>query len=502
MLKLREHQINAGHALTLALKGIINLPTGTGKTLIQSRSIVNEIVTNSPCVYLINSPRILLSNQLMNDVRKDLTKNKIEAQYLVVHSGKYNDRPDIELGHQLGIQFRETLTGTTKQTIKEAYDRSVAENVPLIISGTYHSVERIISAKVPVEIMFCDEAHYLVQEQFSWIVNKPFPSNRSYFFTATLRETPSEDGMGMNNSTLFGEVLYSEPPVELINKGEIVRPRMHLVDMSHDPEKDEGDGLAVAEAFEEHRSVCNTGAKLLVVSKDGSKHLNDLATHSKLKELVEIRPMLKIYDISSQHGARINGEEVKREEFLKQLRSMTDADEAIIIHHDILTEGIDVPGITGVMPLISLKKAKFLQTLGRSTRLHINDRKRLYAGDMKPNELNRFIKPYAWLIVPVYGEIGDDMRDSMKEMVRELRDHGFNPSEDIMVRQKRGKKQLVPISVVNELSEVQRGLLDFAASVVHELEEEDEANVLTDEVNKINRKTEEEFWDDIINGVV
>lgn len=489
MLDLRNHQKEAREVMRNFPRGIINLPTGTGKTLIQSRSIVDEIMENrEPKVYVILSPRILLSNQLMNDVRKDLGANGVEAQYLVVHSGRYNDQEDIKIEHELGITFRETLSGTTKKVIQEAYQRAMNENVPLIVSGTYHSAIRIAHSGIPVEIAFCDEAHYLVQEQFSWIVSDPFPSNRAYYFTATLRETPSAEGMGMNNIELFGDILYQRKPCELIVAGEMIRPRIHMVDMSHDPEADEADGLAVAEAFEEHRSVLNVGAKILIVAKDGSKHLNNLATHREIERLLEVRPSLRIFDISSEHGARINGENVRRDQFLKALREMSDHDEAIIIHHDILSEGIDVPGITGVMPLISLKKAKFLQTLGRATRLHGRDRARLYAEELLPNDLHRFVKPYAWLIIPVYGEIGEDLRDDMKEMIRELRDHSFNPSEDIMVRQKRGKRQLVPIKTASEPTRAMTGLLEFSADVLHEIEEEEKANELSLAQQQVKRE--------------
>lgn len=494
MKQLRNHQTNALNALAQAIRGIINLPTGTGKTLIQSRAIVKEILENKPKVYVILSPRILLSNQLMNDVRSDLAVNKTEAQYLVVHSGRYDDNEDIKLEHKLGINFRETLSGTTHQVIRDAYDRSVNEEVPLIISGTYHSAERIRGAGVPVEIVFCDEAHYLVQEQFSWIVSDPFPAARAYYFTATLRETPSDEGMGMNNTSLFGDVLYAEVPAALIEKGEMVRPRIHMVDMSHDPEQDEGDGLAVAEAFQEHRSVVNVGAKLLIVAKDGSRHLNNLATHPEILRLMEVRPTLRVFDISSEYGARINGESVCRDQFLAELREMDDHEEAIIIHHDILSEGIDVPGITGVMPLISLRKAKFLQTLGRATRLHGRDRARLYAKEMLPDDLSRFVKPHAWLIIPVYGDIGEDLRDDMKEMIRELRDHGFNPAEDIVVRQQRGRRQLQPIGTVTEPTRSMTELMVFTSEVLHEIEEEEEANAFNAEVAEYASKSVDEMF--------
>ena len=82
MLKTRAHQNIALTAITKAIKGIINYPTGTGKSLIQSRSIVDNIkLDNSNKVYVILSPRILLSRQLLNDVHTDLVHNKIDAQY-------------------------------------------------------------------------------------------------------------------------------------------------------------------------------------------------------------------------------------------------------------------------------------------------------------------------------------------------------------------------------------------------------------------------------------
>lgn len=493
MKQLRNHQTNAISSLSLAGKGTINLPTGTGKTLIQSRAIVDAInEDNSPKVYVILSPRILLSNQLMGDVKEDLVINGQDCQYLVVHSGRVNgDYSALE--KELNIPYRETPSSTSHQGIMDVYEKAQRENVPMIISGTYHSAERIVGSGIPVEILFCDEAHYLVQEQFSWIVSDPFPSNRTYFFTATLRETPSEEGLGMNNVDLFGEVLYQELPIQLIEAGEMVRPRMHMIDMSHDPEGDEADGLAVAEAFIEHHSNVNVGAKLLVVSKDGSDNLDALVNHVEIQRLLNVRPSLRIFDVSSEHGARIDGVVVRRDQFLTELRAMEDHEEAIIIHYDILSEGIDVPGITGVMPLRSLQKAKFLQTLGRSTRLHSKDRTKLYTETMMADELSKFVKPYAWLIIPIYGEIGDDLYEEMKEMVRELRDHGFNPSEDIVVKQKRGKSQLVSIENVTEPTKAIKGLLEFSAIVIHELEEEDEAQLIKESLFDISKQTNEEI---------
>lgn len=499
MKTLRNHQTNSITALATASRGIINLPTGTGKTLIQSRSISNEIknTDGESKVYVILSPRILLSNQIMGEVKGDMVAHTQDCQYLAVHSSS-TDLEYTALEKELNIPYREIHSTVTHDGIRESYEKAQREKVDLIISGTYHSAGRIEGSGIPVEIVFCDEGHYLVQEQFSWIVAKPMTSKRVYFFTATLRDTPSDEGMGMNNESLFGEILFQESPAAMIKAGEMIRPRMHLVDMSIHPLDDEGDGLAVAEAFKEHRSEIKTGAKMIIVAKDGSDHLDKLANSCEVLNLLETYPSLQIFDISSEHNPRINGSVVKRGAFLTQLQALKDSDEAIIIHYDILSEGIDVPGITGVMPLRSLQKSKFLQTLGRATRLHVNDRKRLYSNSLTSSEINRFVKPYAWLIVPVYGEIGEDLHEEMREMIRELRDFNFNPVEDIVVRQQRGKTQLTPIENVTTPTPANVSINNFAATVMHEIEEEDKAIELFNEQSKIMNMTDDEFWNDLL----
>jgi len=93
MKTLRRHQDYTVTELSSAIRGIVNLPTGTGKTLIQSRSISTNIVKSSePKVYVILSPRIVLSNQLLAEVKGDLLHNRIDCQYLVVNSS--NDTPE------------------------------------------------------------------------------------------------------------------------------------------------------------------------------------------------------------------------------------------------------------------------------------------------------------------------------------------------------------------------------------------------------------------------
>jgi hypothetical protein len=104
----------------------------------------------------------------------------------------------------------------------------------------------------------------------------------------------------------------------------------------------------------------------------------------------------------------------------------------LILHFDILTEGIDVPGITTIMPLRELNKSRFIQTYGRCARVDIRDRVRIDSGEITPNDLDSMVKPYAYVILPYLTQTNKDDSDSMRNIIYELRQFGFNPSEDVI----------------------------------------------------------------------
>lgn len=467
----RLHQRESVIAVAKALRGVINLPTGTGKSLIQAEAIVNSILSaKTPGVYVVASPRILLSNQLLESVRDRMIERGIDCQYLCVRSGQTPDFGENEL-----LVYRELKATTSSREIRSTYDKAQRENVPLIISAVYDSLRRVEQADIPVSALHCDEAHFLVRPEFVWIPTD-FPASSKYYYTATLRVTASDDGLGMNNEDRFGPVLYQKSPLEMVEAGEIVKPRMHIVNTSVPvTDGDTVDPKAIVESFLEHRSLLSIGAKMLIVTK-GSEHLDALVKSAEIQRLRRQRPNLAVFDISSKHEPRINGTVVDRNTFLTRLRSLKDHDEALILHIDILTEGIDVPGITGVMILNDLGPAKFLQTLGRATRLYPGDRERLYKGEITSADIDEFVKPYAWVIVPSYGEIGDDLRATIVEMITNLRTFGFNPLEDVVTKLSRGSRIPVQIGMINQKDTRSAALVDFFDDISHEIESNAEAD--------------------------
>jgi hypothetical protein len=506
----RSDQLFALNALSEAMFGVVNLPTGSGKSLIQVRSIINDIKYRAqhnmvPGVYVILSPRILLSNQLFAEVQQDLLLSEIDCKYLIVHSdlkaGKNADAAwdkAVRANRALksAVKFSETKATCSPKIVKEEYNKAVSLNLPLIVSGTYDSADRI-NKYIPVNQLHCDEAHFLVSstnQGFGWIPES-FEATRKYYYTATMKVTKSDFGRGMNNIELFGPVIVYASPAEMVEKGVILKPRLHFVNVEHDDGEDSivKDVRAITSSFNQHRALLNTGAKMLIVTQ-GSEHLEDIVSHPEMREYQESKPNLTIFDISSKYEPRVNGVVVSKAVFLAKLQEVgaDSSKDAIILHIQILQEGIDVPGITGVMFFKILGLSALLQNIGRATRLHPDDRKNLELGKYGVADLKRWVKPYAWVIIPVFGEIGNDLKAELSELVYALRTYGFKPEEDVFVKVGGGSPIPEPLPGLNQLDTVVRHLSGVVGEIIHEIEAEESITQNQLEIEH-NRRITDEF---------
>jgi len=448
--KLYDYQLKAVESTDNHKKGIVCMPTGTGKTYCQAAIIAKDIIKNNGKfgIYVINAPRIMLSYQLLKEVYSFLTYAGIDARYMSVHSGGQNDMNDldkirIDANYNGGtnIQFSQIENGTSTTSIHNFVEVAKHQNLPCIFFSTYNSADRINDA-VPIEkisIVVNDEAQYLVQEQFHDIIHT-LNFNRCYFFTATTIHTPSDKGRGMNNKESYGDIIFLMTPRQAIDMGKMVRPRLHFVIPPSGSSYTKDDfqnslGKIISESFAQHNYAIGQFSKAkMLVSVKGVGDIENFFTTREYKGL--LRTGVKIYAVASDDkiGNNINGEQVSRREFLNRLKEdgKNPMTEIIILHYDILAEGIDVPGITGIMPLRTLGKAKFLQTFGRAARLDIEDRQRIEIGEIKPDQLDEMNKPYSWVIVPTIIHEDADSKEHIGQLITELRDYGFKPSEDII----------------------------------------------------------------------
>jgi hypothetical protein len=235
----------------------------------------------------------------------------------------------------------------------------------------------------------------------------------------------------------------------------MVRPRIHTIKtdgVASSEDYDQSLKIVLLNSFNQHKSYLNEHHPLIstkiLVSTRGADDIKDFLSSKEYEVLRNNN--VDIFAISSNEsiGNVVNGTNVKRQEFLKLLREYgKDMNkEMLVLHFDILTEGIDVPGITSIMPLRELNKSRFIQTFGRCARLDVRDRERLTNGEINPNDLDRMVKPYAYVILPYLTQTNADDSDRMWSMVEQLRDYGCNLSEDII-----GEFQAIGIGEEEEL---------------------------------------------------
>jgi len=466
---LRQHEIEAVEACKNVDRGMIIIPTGTGKSLVEAAVIEECLKNNTAPVCLIATPRIVLTYQLINTILEYLVSRGIEARYLNLNSGSFDEDAMKAVMIANGLIASDIPSTTSIDKLTEIYRDCYKQEMPLIIGATYQSAPKILTANLPIDLFIHDEAHNLVKGvgRFSNDVKKEvhdIEGKKEFFFTATQAFTASPEGLGMDNKELYGEILYTRSPKEMIEAGEIIPPYVHrvVVDEAKIRRKKnlplenidlndtgierniEFAAAVVEEAFLEHKNKVEEynktdykiGAKLLVVCK-GEEALSGFFRSTVIGEFCNNNPHIKLFGISTASGAYIDGKHIKpqgsgfKDKFLVALKSLKDDEDAIVFHIDMIGEGIDVPGITGVMAFRDLGTIKSSQTLGRAMRLCTVDRQKLYSNEIKPMDWSKMSKPYAWVVIPSYSFAQADMDARMVKIARSIKEQlGYIPFEN------------------------------------------------------------------------
>ena len=77
----------------------------------------------------------------------------------------------------------------------------------------------------------------------------------------------------------------------------------------------------------------------------------------------------------------------------------------VMFHHSILSEGMNVSGLTAAILMRNLDLITMAQTIGRVIRLDKSDADKLQTGELKPQG-EGFKKPFGKMFVPVYSNVG------------------------------------------------------------------------------------------------
>ena len=357
MFQLRNHQNTVIDILSKNRKGQVIVPTGGGKTM----CMIEDAKKVSGTIVVV-APRILLAEQLSSEFLEILDNVSV----MHVHSGET------------------THFSSTKAS--DVYMWDLHTRGDKIIFTTYHSLHRIQESRIHVDTIYFDEAHNSIQSNFIEAVEYfSIYADRCYFFTATPKHSNTPMKVGMNDWDIFGEVLINVPAPQLVNEGHILPPKVIIkdIDVADDSrfsyEKDCDHILDTIDDIDVD--------KVLICARS-TKQIVNLISLSDFAYGLTQREYNWLY-ITAKTGAVINGKKVDRETFFNTLNTWGKGNERfVVLHHSILSEGINVSGLEAALFLRSMDYVGISQTIGRVIR--------------KGDET----KTYGLVVVPCYDKVG------------------------------------------------------------------------------------------------
>ena len=376
---MRPHQQIGLDALAKHNKGQVIVPTGGGKTLIAIMDAVRRFEDGNKTIIVV-APRILLADQLSSEFLEHITN----ASVLHVHSGKTHH-----------------YSSTNSHEIRVWNNNTIGRR---IIFTTYHSLHRIQESDIDVDTIYFDEAHNSVQKNFIESVEHfSMYSERCYFFTATPKHSLTPMKAGMNDEDIFGQVICNVPAPKLVEEGYILPPKVVVkkIDVIDDSRfKYEHECEHVLSTIDDH----NTD-KILICAKS-TKQITQLVSLTDFVDQLSTRGYSYMY-ITSKTGAIINGKKVSREEFFNVLNAWGKGDERfVVLHHSILSEGINVKGLETVLFLRNMDYIGISQTIGRVIRTGKEE------------------KTYGLICVPVCGKVGISTAKKVEAVVNTVFEKG------------------------------------------------------------------------------
>ena len=360
-IKLRSHQATTLNRMSHHKKGQVIVPTGGGKTMCMIEDVKREIKqADYRRTFVVVAPRILLAQQLCEEFLEQITGVNV----LHVHSG--------ETHH----------TSTTKpEKIKTFCIYPL--HLHTIIFTTYHSLHRIQEADIDVDSIYFDEAHNSTAKNF-------FPSveyysaeaKRCYFFTATPKHSLTISKPGMNDCYVYGKVIVNIPAPKLVKEGYILPPKM-IVKTINVTEEHVNECQHIIDTIDE------ISVKKVLICARSTKQIIKLIDQTNFTQELASRDYSCMY-ITAKTGAYIDGKKVNRDTFFDTLNTWgKDATKRfVVLHHSILSEGINVKGLEAAVFLRNMDIIGLSQTIGRVIRTGDNDKK------------------YGLVVVPTWDKVG------------------------------------------------------------------------------------------------
>ena len=370
MFTLRPHQNDILDALVGATKGIVQCPTGGGKTY--------AFITDSRRfmfpgkVIVVVAPTKVLSGQLFREFDTHLRDVNFMWRQVSSEAKAYQrDRS--------GLKFRVVpplFPTTSPNDIADTYRIAVKAQKPLILFSTYASLGKIVSAGIPIEVVYYDEAHNATDSDNFPSVEKLSTSiaKYNYFFTATPKISRSGRGnsSGMDKVDVYGEIICKVDYNVLREQGIVLLPKLRLLKTTADATSMNKDSINIKTIKELINKFESTNKiNKIIVCANGTKSISAIINNPALvgwmRELG-----YDVLSIDSINDGYINGGVIKsKDQFISILNDMgKDVDRKMIVfHHSMLSEGIDVKAFNELVFLRnSMDEIFTTQAIGRVIR--------------------------------------------------------------------------------------------------------------------------------------
>ena len=387
-MQLRPHQEQALQAMADNDIGQVIVPTGGGKTMCMIHDVIREFSENGWKTMVVVAPRILLAEQLSHEfmevIYEEFTEKMVSTMH--VHSGKIK-----------GV-FSSTNPLEIQGFVESCQGRK-------IIFTTYHSLHRIQESGVNVDTIYFDEAHNSVQKNFYPATEYfSFNAHRCYFFTATPKHSKTVYKAGMNNTKIYGCAICQIPAPTLVRAGYILPPKVEVY-RSRILKKDEL--VADKDCEQMINAIDNIRKDKVLICAKSTKQIVGLISRTKFVDELAWRGYSWMM-ITSKTGAIIDGEKVSREEFFDVLNAWgKDATKRfVVLHHSILSEGINVNGLEAVLFMRNMDYIGISQTIGRVIRKGAED------------------KVFGLVCVPVYSNVGISTAKKVEAVVDTIFNQG------------------------------------------------------------------------------
>lgn len=408
-MQLRPHQQRAFDAMQQKDVGQIIIPTGGGKTYIMIADCLHRLAQGQTVVVV--APRILLANQLCEEFLEFVDHKHVHVCH--AHSG--------ETHH---------FSSTNPEKISLFVNTARVAGESAIVFTTYHSLPRVVDSGIAIDTIYFDEAHNGCGRAFFGAIYATAQyAKRRYYFTATPRTGRGQSlSRGMNNMDVYGTTLCNVPAKELIEAGAIVPPRIVPFETNRTRTKynaHEVDADNLKDMFEQ---LDVFQKPKVLVAAPSSKVLGNMLGQTDILDYF-YRKGYDVMHITSKFGAVINDRKVGREEFFQTLTSwgQDDSKKFVIFHYSILSEGINVPGLTHTILLRNLPIIEMAQTIGRVIRVHKDDRDAVAQGLIPAGAFHLYKKQEGIVTMPTGYKMGDAISKRLQNVVNAIFIEGIPP---------------------------------------------------------------------------